>query len=144
LVILRHKLDGIPATTLERFVARARREAGLGRRAVDVLITDSREMRKLNHRFMGKDRPTDVLSFPAEIDGFAGEIAISADVARHSARALGHPLATELKILMLHGMLHLAGHDHQTDRGEMARLEQKLRRKLRLPSSLTERSEVRR
>ncbi len=143
-MILRHKLDGISATALERFAARARRESGLGRNGVDVLITNSREMRKLNHRFMGKDRPTDVLSFPADVAGFAGEIAISANVARRSARELGHPLATELKILMLHGMLHLAGHDHEADHGEMARLEQRLRRKLRLPSSLTERAEVQR
>ena len=143
-MILRHKLDGTSATALERFAARARRAAGLGRNTVDVLITNSREMRKLNHRFMGKDRPTDVLSFPATTKGFAGEIAISADVAAHSARELGHPLATELKVLMLHGMLHLAGHDHESDRGEMARLEQKLRRRLRLPASLTERAEVRR
>ncbi len=143
-MILRRKLDGISATVLERFAARARRESGLGRNGVDVLITNSREMRKLNHRFMGKDRPTDVLSFPADVAGFAGEIAISANVARRSARELGHPLATELKILMLHGMLHLAGHDHEADHGEMARLEQRLRRKLRLPSSLTERAEVQR
>ena len=143
MVILRRKLDGISATALERFAARARREAGLGRSGVDVLITSSREMRRLNHRFMGKDRATDVLSFPATLPGFAGEIAISADVARHSARELGHPLAIELKVLMLHGMLHLAGYDHESDNGEMARLEQRLRRKLRLPSSLTERAEVR-
>jgi probable rRNA maturation factor len=143
-VILRRKLDGISATALERFTTRARRAAGLGRRGVDVLITDSREMRKLNHRFRGKDRATDVLSFPATVEDFAGEIAISAEVARHSARALGHPLATELKVLILHGLLHLAGHDHETDRGEMARLEQKLRRELRLPAALTERAEVRR
>jgi len=143
-VILRRKLDGISATALARFAARARRAAGLGRSDVDVLITNSREMRKLNQRFMRKDRPTDVLSFPATVHGFAGEIAISADVARRSARELGHPLATELKVLMLHGMLHLAGHDHESDKGEMARLEQTLRRRLRLPSSLTERAGVRR
>lgn len=103
-------------------------------------------MRALNFRFREKNKTTDVLSFPAEFNGedkraFAGEIAISADIARENAAGLGHPAALEVKVLALHGILHLAGLDHERDNGEMARKEASLRRKLGLPSSLTERRE---
>jgi probable rRNA maturation factor len=87
-------------------------------------------MKALNRRFRGKDKPTDVLSFPAEPDApknFAGEIAISAEIAAQNARALGHSPAEEVKILVLHGILHLRGYDHECDNGEMARREQQLR-----------------
>jgi probable rRNA maturation factor len=130
--------------SLNRFVARARRAVGL-RGGVNVLVTTSLELRALNQRFRGKDSPTDVLSFPADsisAPKFAGDIAISADIALRNARQLGHSGAEEIKILALHGVLHLAGYDHERDRGEMARLEQRLRRQLRLSAALIERSEV--
>jgi len=109
---------------------------------VDVLVTNNRKMRSLNHNFRHKDQPTDVISFPvAERNGHAleGDIAISAEITAENARRLGHSAGEELKILILHGMLHLAGYDHESDRGQMAKLEAELRRELRLPGSLIQR-----
>ncbi len=125
--------------SLERFAASAQRAARL-RGEVAILITNSASIRKLNRDFRGKDRPTDVLSFPSAAKGLAGDIAISAQIAGKQAKRLGHTLAAELKVLILHGMLHLAGHDHEEDEGEMAALEARLRAKLKLPQGLIERS----
>lgn len=111
---------------------------------MNVLLTTSNELRSLNHRFLHKDKATDVLSFPAipEVRAkCAGDLAISVDIAARNARELGHSTASEIKILALHGVLHLAGYDHESDSGEMAQAEQRLRRAFRLPTSLTERSE---
>jgi len=147
-VILRKRLAGLSPSTLERFVLRARRAAGLDA-AVNVLITNSRELRSLNRRFRGIDKPTDVLSFPSPAaNGHgaklpAGDIAISADIARQNAVELGHSLVEEVKILVLHGILHLAGMDHEWDNGEMARTEVRLRRQLKLADSLIARTEPR-
>lgn len=127
---------------LDRFLARARRLARL-KGTVNVLVTSSAEMKSLNRRFRGKDAPTDVLSFPPDPDTqkeLAGEIAISAEIASQNARMLGHSTAEEIKILVLHGVLHLRGYDHELDTGQMARREQALRTKLRLPLGLIERS----
>jgi probable rRNA maturation factor len=115
-------------------------------------------MQRLNLQFRRKDKPTDVLSFPAaqppeagdqrqRPEGHplahtrcqAGDIAISIQTARAQAAEIGHDLLTEVKVLILHGMLHLAGHDHEIDRGQMSRLEQKLRTELNLPAGLIER-----
>jgi len=144
MVILRKRVAGMNEASLNRFVARARRAVGVGG-GVNVLVTTSQELRALNQRFRGKDSPTDVLSFPADsisAPKYAGDIAISAEIALRNARQLGHSGAEEIKILALHGVLHLAGYDHERDHGEMARLEQRLRRQLRLPVALIERSEV--
>ena len=111
----------IKTAGLHRFLRRAQREIGLAGQ-VNVRITSSREMRRLNREFRGKDKPTDVLSFPADQNGkvkLAGDIAISFEIAQENAKALGHPVQTELKILLLHGLLHLAGYDHDADQGEM-------------------------
>ncbi len=138
LVILQKRVVGLTELALDRFVARARRAAGL-RGAVNVLVTSNVELQSLNRRFRGQDQPTDVLSFPA-VPGiktrYAGDIAISAEIAAHNARALGHTAAEEIKILALHGILHLRGYDHERDRGKMARREETLRRDLRLPIGL--------
>jgi len=134
------KVAEVSPKALERFVAVARREAHL-RGEVNILLTNDRKMRELNRRFRRKDKTTDVLSFPS-LDG--GDIAISVPVAKQNARALGHKVSDELKILILHGALHLKGHDHESDSGTMARLEQRLRKKLALPLSLTERAEGKR
>jgi probable rRNA maturation factor len=141
MIILRKAAPGVSEAALARFLTRARRAAGV-RGSVNVLITNSLELRTLNRRFRGKDKPTDVLSFPSQfaMPGFAGEIAISLAIARENAGKLGHPLMDELKILVLHGVLHLAGHDHEADQGEMARREASLRKKLRLPVGLIERT----
>ena len=125
---------------IKTFLRTAQRTVGI-RGEVNVLITSDDKMRRLNRDFRGKDKVTDVLSFPAAQNGkIAGDIAISRDIARQNARALGHSLTTEVKILLLHGLLHLAGHDHELDNGEMAALEQKLRAKLKLPGGLIERA----
>jgi probable rRNA maturation factor len=97
----------------------------------------------LNRRFRGKNKPTDVLSFPAMpglAPGFAGDVAISAEIASQNARRLGHTAAEEISILVLHGMLHLAGYDHELDDGEMEREEARLRKSLGLPVGLIERN----
>jgi probable rRNA maturation factor len=139
-VIARKKPNGVSEQALSRFASRARRALGL-QGSVAVLLTSDDEMRELNRRFRGKSKPTDVLSFPpAEPNGSAGDIAISLDIAAENADRLGHPVATEIKILMLHGMLHLAGYDHETDNGAMARKEHKLRAELKLPDSLIARA----
>ena len=104
------------------------------------MITANREIQELNKTFRKKDNPTDVISFPSEADGVAGDIAISIDIARANGRRLGHGTLAELKILILHGMLHLAGMDHESDNGQMARRERRLRRELGLPSGLIERT----
>ena len=149
MVILHKKVAGLSETALERFVMRARRSAGL-RGSVNVLVTSSTAVRALNLRFRRKDKATDVLSFPAEVPPKhqqsrtrAGDIAISADIAAKNAASLGHSAAVELKILTLHGILHLAGFDHERDNGEMARKEARLRVTLGLPSALIERTQTR-
>jgi probable rRNA maturation factor len=148
LVILEKKVAGLSVDALSRFVLRARRAARL-RGQVNVLVAPSAALRLLNQRFRGKDKATDVLSFPATTvrhshDGeFAGEIAVSADIATQNAVRFGHSPALEVKILVLHGILHLAGFDHERDNGQMARREAGLRNALRLPASLTERSQLR-
>jgi probable rRNA maturation factor len=116
------------------------------RGAVPSAVTDA-AVRTLNRRFRGKDKATDVLSFPAENlphakEKTAGDLAISVLTARRQGAAYGHSLTTEIKVLILHGLLHLAGYDHETDSGRMSRRELKLRAKLKLPQGLIERAEV--
>ncbi len=144
-IVIRKPVAGLSALALARFAARAQRSTRL-LGTVDVLLTGSRDLQVLNRRFRGKNRPTDVLSFPAgeaPRNGFAGDIAISVDIAVQNAKRLGHSAAEEVKILCLHGLLHLAGFDHERDQGQMARKELSLRRRLGLASGLTERSSVR-
>jgi probable rRNA maturation factor len=141
-VVLKKRVAGLSETALVRFVARARQAVGL-KGAVDILVTSDTELRSLNRRFREQDKTTDVLSFPGEpgtAKDFAGDIAISAEIASRNASELGHPLASEIKILILHGLLHLGGYDHEQDQGQMAAIEQRLRRKLRLPIGLIERT----
>jgi probable rRNA maturation factor len=146
-VIFRKRIAGLSSSTLERFVLRARRAVPL-RDPVNVLVTGSSELRSLNRQFRGVDKPTDVLSFPPPKEGrearsSAGEVAISADIARENARRLGHSIADEIKILVLHGVLHLAGFDHEHDHGEMAREESRLRQEMKLETGLIERTQPR-
>lgn len=142
MVIIQERVAGLSEAALAKFVTRARRVTGL-RGAVNVLVTSSRELQRLNHRFRGKNKPTDVLSFPAMpglIQSFAGDVAISAEIAARNARRLGHTAAEEIRILTLHGLLHLAGYDHELDGGEMERKEARLRKALGLSVGLIERS----
>src|SRR5450432_2352939 len=129
-VLFRRVPAGLRRRPLQDF-ARALR-AGVARgREFHCLITDDRELRRLNRQFRGADYATDVLSFPAE-DGAAllGELAISANRAAVQAREFGHSRFDEIRILMLHGVLHLIGMDHEADSGRMARAEARWRRKL--------------
>jgi probable rRNA maturation factor len=131
------------ARTLARFLAEAQAAVRL-RGQVSVLLTTDRTIRRLNRQFRGKDKPTDVLSFPADPmvqkqEKFAGDLAVSLPTALRQSREHGHALAVELKVLILHGLLHLAGFDHERDKGEMARRERLLRRRLGLPHGLIER-----
>lgn len=147
MVILQKKVAGLRESTLHRFVLRAQRVAGL-RGTVNVLVTGSAAVRSLNRQFRGKNKATDVLSFPFTSTGsaprnakLAGEIAISADIAAQNAARLGHSPAQEIRVLTLHGILHLAGMDHERDNGEMARKEAMFRRMLKLPAALIERTQ---
>jgi probable rRNA maturation factor len=134
---------GLSASGLTRFLNRARTAIGL-LGAVDVLLTGDSTLRPLNKSFRGKDKPTDVLSFPAPSEfaaRHAGDLAISLETASLQAKIYGHTLRDEVRILLLHGLLHLSGEDHETDNGQMASREAKLRRELRLPAALIEREE---
>ena len=145
--------DRIPsARALVRFLREAQSAVNL-RGQVSVLLTTDKEIRRLNRQFRGKNKATDVLSFPSLTHvskgrrhgaprrfEIAGDLAISVDTARKQAAGIGHSVSIEIKVLMLHGLLHLAGYDHETDDGEMARREVSLRKRLGLPLGLIERS----
>lgn len=137
------KTERIPsAKTLARFLREAQAAVRL-RGTVSVLLTSDAGIRRLNRQFRGKDKVTDVLSFPAggpAAGEIAGDLAISVPTARRQGVAQGHSLRTEIKILILHGLLHLAGYDHETDDGAMARRELRLRARLGLPQGLIERA----
>ena len=115
---------------------------------VSIAVVSDRRMRALNRQFRGKDYATDVLSFPSAPStslragdrGFMGDIVIAAGVTKRQAREAGHTINTELRVLALHGLLHLLGYDHEDDDGKMARLEARLRKKAGLPEGLIERT----
>jgi probable rRNA maturation factor len=145
-ILERRKTKDLSRLALARFANKAQRAAGLSGE-VNILLTGDSEIQRLNLQFRRKDKPTDVLSFPAvssplptKATPAGGDIAISLQTARVQASGIGHDLLTEVKVLILHGMLHLAGHDHECDRGQMRKLEQKLRAELKLPSGLIERT----
>lgn len=135
-IVVDSNIQRINKADLARFAMRVQKLAGVSGE-VAVLIAGRDRIRELNRRFRKKNQPTDVLSFPCES---GGDIAISAEIASENARLYGHAFSNELKILVLHGMLHLAGFDHENDRGEMAAQESLLRQKLKLPDSLIDRA----
>jgi len=124
---------------IEDFLA-ALSQAEAPGREVAVLVASDEFVRQANGRFRGKNSSTDVLSFPDGDDGRLGDILISAARAQRQAAELGHSVDDEVKVLILHGFLHLLGYDHETDSGEMARKETRLRRKYGLGRALTERA----
>jgi probable rRNA maturation factor len=98
---------------------------------VSLVLAGDRLLRRLNREYRGKDRPTDVLSFPGGGgEGGLGDVVISVETAARNARSLGRTLPQELDVLALHGFLHVLGHDHETDGGTMERLERRLRKRL--------------
>jgi probable rRNA maturation factor len=117
------------------------RQRVAGGREFHCLVTGDAELRKLNKTYLGKDYATDVLSFPGAAP-YLGDIAISLARARAQARVFGHAEEDEVRILMLHGLLHLRGMDHEADRGRMARAEKRWRGVFGLPAGLIERSGV--
>ncbi|MBM3779177.1 MAG: rRNA maturation RNase YbeY [Acidimicrobiia bacterium] len=135
----RLRADGL-GSWLERSAPRA------ARGTVTVALLPDARVRALNRQYRRVDRTTDVLSFPAAADPAGGhvvrlgDIAIATGVARRQARQAGHPVETELRILALHGLLHLLGYDHERDNGRMARVERRLRRRSGLVEGLIERS----
>ena len=142
----RQRVVRVAVGPLEEFLKNVEGEIGLGPECVAVRLISDAEMARLNETYRKKKGPTDVLSFPVSADSakpgtlrqqvrkargkFLGDIAISPKVARRNAKSLGRQLPKELKVLILHGVLHLLGYDHETDRGEMERIEGRLRRKL--------------
>jgi probable rRNA maturation factor len=134
--VFQHRSRAVRRTELRTFWKELCANLGEGL-AATCLITDDEHLRQLNRDFRKKDTATDVLSFPAQ---GGGDIAISFDQAQAQATELGHSIEDELRILMLHGLLHLRGLDHEVDQGEMARAETRWRKKLRLPTGLIERS----
>ena len=128
---------------LNRFLASAIKALGLTGE-FSVLLTGDEQLRAFNHQFRGKDKATDVLSFPSLGEAGGGDLAISLETAWKQALEHGHTLQMEVKILMLHGLLHLAGYDHERDQGQMRRREVVLRKQFDLPAGLVERTHRRR
>ena len=131
------------------------------RGAVTIAVVPDSKVKALNQKYRHVSKPTDVLSFPSQKGArgkgrgakarafapfpsphthFLGDIVIARGIARKQAKNLGHPMATELRVLALHGLLHLLGYDHEVDSGRMAREEARLRRKAGLPPGLIARS----
>ncbi len=148
MILNRQRSVRIARRPLEEFLRRVASELGLAESSVTVCIVSDAEIARMNETFRKKQGPTDVLSFPAEArkrpvaagrkavagaaKAYLGDIAISAAAARRNAARFGRTFPAELRILILHGVLHLLGYDHETDRGQMDRVEAKLRRRLRL------------
>ena len=135
---------GLSHSGLARFLRAARVAVGLEGN-VDVLLAGDPTLKRLNRDYRGKNQATDVLSFPAppEVAGqHAGDLAISLETAARQAEEHGHSLRDEVRVLLLHGLLHLNGMDHETDGGGMARREAGLRQQLRLPAGLIARAGV--
>jgi probable rRNA maturation factor len=154
MILNRQRAVRVAQRPLELFLARVRRELGLTEADLTICFVSDAEIARMNQAFRKKKGPTDVLSFPAterrrpailrtprslriqspesQVPSFLGDIAIAPSVARRNAKKLGRTLPSELQILILHGVLHLLGYDHETDRGQMDRIEARLRRKLGL------------
>jgi probable rRNA maturation factor len=134
-VLFRHPSPHVGRRDLRRFLKDLAREILPGQ-GVTCLIATDEDLSALNQKFRGKNYATDVLSFLPD------DIAISFDRAAAQASELGHGVEDELRILMLHGLLHLGGMDHETDSGSMSRAEARWRKRLGLPSGLIERAKA--
>jgi probable rRNA maturation factor len=159
MIVDRQRTVRVALPPLELFWRRVRDALGVRKAEVTVCLVSDAEIARMNEVFRKKKGPTDVLSFPSgttkkrvhlrtrpgvqkaprraggqrsAAGAYLGDIAISPDAARRNAKEGGHPLQTEMRILILHGLLHLLGYDHETDQGEMDGLEQRLRRRFKL------------
>ena len=154
MILNRQDKTKIDLASAESLVRRLGKILGLGGRRFDVCFVDDHQIRALNAAYRHKSKATDVLSFPwkpgsaldiqrsgalsdpnGEFQGFLGDVVISSETARRNAEAEGHALGTEISWLILHGLLHLIGMDHETDGGEMVALEHDLRERLGLSGS---------
>ena len=122
----------VKAEELEIFGRRLAQTVRLKPETFSAVLVSDRRIRELNRRYRQQSVATDVLSFPVEENGYLGDVVISVETARRQARRLGHGLLRELELLLLHGVLHLMGYDHESDTGEMGRRELALRRRLGL------------
>lgn len=149
MILNRQRRIPLAVEALSRFCKRVQRELGFPEESVTVCFVSDPAIALMNRKFRDKQGPTDVLSFPSRrpkarqarslrntrrtpSDRYIGDIVISPETARRYARRRSHALASELRVLILHGMIHLAGYDHENDNGEMTRLERRLRRRLGL------------
>ncbi len=128
----RQRRIAVKAEALELFGRRLAQAVRLKPESFSAVLVSDRRIRDLNRRYRQQSEATDVLSFPVVENGYLGDIVISVETARRQARLLGHGLLRELELLLLHGVLHLMGYDHETDRGQMDRRELTLRRRLGL------------
>jgi probable rRNA maturation factor len=148
MIVNRQRAVRLARRPLELFLRRVKNELGLEEAGLTVCLVSDAEIARMNETFRKKKGPTDVLSFPmmarrravrlrrgsktVKAGEYLGDIAISPATARRYAKKYGRKLSSELQVLTLHGVLHLLGYDHETDRGEMERMERKLRRRLGL------------
>ena len=111
---------------------------------IELILTNDKEIQELNKTYRQKDKPTDVLSFPLQnLEGMPlGSIIISIDTAKKGAEEFGHLIEDEIKLLFIHGLLHLLGYDHEIDNGEMREKEKEIIKKFSLPKSLVIRNEL--
>jgi len=148
MILNRQKKVRLSTRPLAAFLHKLQRELKLDNGEVSIAFVSDAEIARWNESYRCKKGPTDVLSFPAAVrrkgqrsarkrgrlqeitEPFLGDIAIAPETARRYAKKNGRPLESELRILMLHGVLHLMGYDHESDNGQMNRIEQKLRRRL--------------
>jgi len=136
MIVNRQRRVAIAIPPLRQFHERVRCELGFAPESVTIQLISDAAMARLNETYRQKRGPTDVLSFPAEDKRpasraeYVGDIAISPETARRNARRFARTLPAEMRILILHGMIHLAGFDHETDHGEMDRFERRLRKRL--------------
>jgi probable rRNA maturation factor len=148
MIVNRQRTVRLARRPLELFLGRVRDELGLGAADVTVCFVSDAEIARMNESYRKKKGPTDVLSFPAvarrrpvrlrrgvtvvKAGEYLGDIAISPSTARRYAKKSARTLPSELRVLILHGVLHLLGYDHETDRGEMGRIERRLRKRFGL------------
>jgi len=148
MIVNRQRAARLAQPPLEAFLRRVRNELGLEEESLTVCLVSDAEIARMNEKFRKKKGPTDVLSFPAvarrrpvrlrrgsrpiKPGEYLGDIVVSPATARRYAKKHERKLSTELQVLILHGVLHLLGYDHETDRGEMERVERKLRKRFGL------------
>ena len=131
-VVNRQRRLQLDTEAWSNFATKALNAIGKSESSATIAFVSDKRIRELNHQFRGIDKVTDVLSFPAEEELNLGDVAVSVETAATQARENGLTLDREIAQLILHGLLHLCGYDHETDNGEMNRLELRLRRKLRV------------